>query len=43
MPPKSICEEMGFHSLGYQSLDGLLEAIGLDPGKGLHLLLDGQE
>ncbi|MGI6046074.1 MAG: amidophosphoribosyltransferase [Eggerthellaceae bacterium] len=28
---KAICEEMGFDSLGYQSLDGLLEAIGLDP------------
>ncbi len=28
---KSICEEMGFDSLGYQSLDGMLEAIGLDP------------
>lgn len=27
---KSICEKMGFDSLGYQSLDGLLEAIGLD-------------
>ncbi len=27
---KSICQEMGFDSLGYQSLDGLLEAIGLD-------------
>ena len=27
---KSICDEMGFDSLGYQSLDGLLEAIGLD-------------
>ena len=27
---KSICEEMGFDSLGYQTLDGLLEAIGLD-------------
>ena len=27
---KSICEQMGFHSLGYQSIDGLLEAIGLD-------------
>ena len=26
---KSICEEMGFDSLGYQSLEGLLEAIGL--------------
>jgi amidophosphoribosyltransferase len=27
---KSICEKLGFDSLGYQSLDGLLEAIGLD-------------
>ena len=30
---KSICEEMGFDSLGYQTLDGLLEAIGLDRDK----------
>ena len=30
---KSICEQMGFHSLGYQSLDGLLEAIGIDRDK----------
>ena len=30
---KSICEEMGFDSLGYQSLDGLLEAIGLPKDK----------
>ena len=28
---KAICERFGFDSLGYQSLDGLLEAIGLDP------------
>ena len=27
---RSICEELGFDSLGYQSIDGLLEAIGLD-------------
>ncbi len=27
---RHICEEMGFDSLGYQSLDGMLEAIGLD-------------
>ena len=27
---KSICEKLGFHSLGYQSLEGLLEAIGID-------------
>ena len=30
---KTICEEMGFDSLGYQSIDGLLEAIGLDRSK----------
>ena len=30
---KSICEKMGFNSLGYQSLDGLLEAIGIDRDK----------
>ena len=28
-----ICEEFGFDSLGYQSLDGLLEAIGIDKEK----------
>lgn len=27
---KTICEELGFDSLQFQSLDGLLEAIGLD-------------
>ena len=27
---KAICGKFGFHSLGYQSLEGLLEAIGLD-------------
>ena len=30
---KTICEKMHFHSLGYQSLDGLLEAIGIDRDK----------
>ena len=30
---KSICEELHFDSLGYQSIDGLLEAIGLDRDK----------
>ncbi|MGI6216917.1 MAG: amidophosphoribosyltransferase [Coriobacteriales bacterium] len=30
---KTICEEMGFDSLNYQSLDGMLEAIGIDPEK----------
>ncbi len=28
---KTICEQMGFDSLGYQSLPGMLEAIGIDP------------
>ena len=28
---KAICDKFGFDSLGYQSLDGLLEAIGKDP------------
>ena len=30
---KSICEEMGFDSLRYQSLEGHLQAIGIDPSK----------
>ena len=30
---KTICDGMGFSSLGYQSLDGLLEAIGIDRDK----------
>lgn len=30
---KAICEKFGFASLGYQSLEGALEAIGLDPEK----------
>ena len=30
---QTICKEMGFDSLGYQSLDGLLEAIGIDKDK----------
>ena len=28
---RAIAQQLGFDSLGYQSLDGLLEAIGLDP------------
>jgi amidophosphoribosyltransferase len=30
---KTICKELGFDSLRYQSLDGLLEAIGIDRDK----------
>ena len=29
----AICKKLGFDSLGYQSLDGVLEAIGIDPEK----------
>ena len=30
---RAICKKLGFDSLGYQSLDGLLEAIGIDRDK----------
>ncbi len=30
---KTICRQLGFDSLGYQSLEGLLEAIGIDREK----------
>ena len=30
---RAICEKFGFTSLGYQSLDGVLEAIGIDRDK----------
>ena len=40
---KAICEEMGFDSLGYQSLDGLLEAIGLDRSKVCTYCWTGEE
>ena len=30
---KRICKEFGFDSLGYQSLEGILEAIGIDKDK----------
>ena len=30
---KGICEKMGFDSLGYQSLEGMLDAIGIDRDK----------
>ena len=40
---KSICEKLGFDSLGYQSLDGLLESIGLDRDKVCTYCWDGKE
>ncbi|MEE1329088.1 MAG: amidophosphoribosyltransferase, partial [Oscillospiraceae bacterium] len=40
---KTICEDMGFDSLGYQSLDGILEAIGLDRDKVCTYCWTGEE
>ena len=40
---QAICEEMGFDSLGYQTLDGLLEAIGLDRDKVCTYCWTGEE
>ena len=40
---QTICQEMGFDSLGYQSLDGLLEAIGLDRDKVCTYCWTGEE
>ena len=40
---KSICEKLGFDSLGYQSLDGLLEAIGIDRDKVCTYCWNGKE
>jgi amidophosphoribosyltransferase len=40
---RSICEEMGFDSLSYQTLDGMLEAIGIDRDKICTYCWDGRE
>ena len=40
---KSICEQLGFDSLEYQSLDGMLEAIGIDREKICTYCWDGKE
>ena len=40
---RTICEKMGFQSLGYQTLDGLLEAIGLDRDKVCTYCWSGRE
>ena len=40
---KRICEKLGFASLGYQSLDGLLEAIGLPREKVCTYCWSGKE
>ncbi|MBR5468184.1 MAG: amidophosphoribosyltransferase, partial [Firmicutes bacterium] len=39
----AICEKLGFDSLGFQSLDGLLEAIGIDRDKVCTYCWDGKE
>lgn len=40
---RTICEEMGFNSLSYQTLNGLLEAIGIDRDKVCTYCWDGKE
>ena len=40
---KTICEDMGFDSLRYQSLEGMIEAIGIDPSKICTYCWDGRE
>ncbi len=40
---RSICEQMGFDSLGYQSLDGMLEAIGIDRSRICTYCWNGEE
>ena len=40
---KAISEKLGFDSLEYQSLDGLLEAIGIDPEKICTYCWNGKE
>ena len=40
---KSICEKLGFDSLGYQSLDGVMEAIGIDREKVCTYCWNGKE
>ena len=40
---EAICEKLHFTSLGYQSLDGLLEAIGLDRNKVCTYCWNGKE
>ncbi|MDO5377184.1 MAG: amidophosphoribosyltransferase [Clostridia bacterium] len=39
----AICKKMGFDSLGYQSLDGLLESIGIDRDKVCTYCWNGKE
>ena len=40
---KTICQKFGFDSLGYQSLEGVLEAIGIDRNKVCTYCWNGKE
>lgn len=40
---RTICEELGFDSLGFQTLDGMLEAIGIDRKLVCTYCWDGRE
>ena len=40
---RAIAEELGFDSLEYQSLEGLLESIGIDPEKICTYCWNGKE
>ena len=40
---KAICKKLGFDSLGYQSLEGILEAIGIDRDKICTYCWNGKE
>ena len=40
---KAICKKLGFDSLGYQSLEGVLEAIGIDKDKVCTYCWNGKE
>ncbi len=40
---KTICQKLGFDSLGYQTLEGLLESIGVDPEKICTYCWNGKE
>ena len=40
---KKICEKFGFDSLEYQSLDGVLESIGIDKDKVCTYCWSGKE
>ena len=40
---KTICEKMNFDSLEYQTLEGMIEAIGIDPCKVCTYCWNGKE